>query len=130
MKLKKTGIYIPSGRKVWAHEMRVAEILASAGHCIEFLPELNSLPTADIRLDGIEYEIKSPERFNPNTLEHAIRDAMKQSPNLIVDTSRMRRVSDHKVQNFLIQQLRKEHRIRHLFMITKQGQIIDILNPA
>ena len=72
MFVKKTGIFIAPGRRPWKHELRVAEILALAGHYVEFLAEGN-LPTADIKLDGIEFEIKSPERFNANTFEHIAR---------------------------------------------------------
>ncbi len=94
---------------------------------MEFLEEGN-LPTADIKLDGIEFEIKSPERFNANTLEHTLRDAIKQSPHIIIDTSRMKKVRDRQIQSFLVSQVYKNSRIKHLFMITKTGKIIDIMS--
>ena len=113
------------GRKPWPHEMRVAEILSLAGHYVEFLEEGN-LHTADIKLDGIEYEIKSPESFNSNTLEHKLKNATKQSPNLIIDTSRIKKVRDLKVRNFLVSQMQKQKQIKKIIMITKHGQIVDI----
>ena len=125
LKNKKTGIFIFPGRKPWPPEMRVAEILSLAGHYIEFLKEGN-LHTADVRLDGAEYEIKSPESFNSNTFEHTLKNAVKQSPNIIIDTSRMKKVRDAKVRNFLINQRRKQKQIKHIIMITKHGNIIDI----
>ena len=57
---QKKGTFIVSGRRLWPHEMRAAEILTMAGHDIKFLEESN-LHTADILLDGIEFEIKSPK---------------------------------------------------------------------
>lgn len=40
MERKKAGIYIaPNRRRLWAHELRVAEVLARNGHYVEFLPE-------------------------------------------------------------------------------------------
>lgn len=122
---RKSGIFIAPGRKPWPHELRVAEILSLAGHLIEFLEE-TSLHTADIKLDGVEYEIKSPESFNPNTFEHTLKDATRQSPNLIIDTSRIKKVRDLKVRAFLISQMRMQKRIKNIIMITKRGQIIDI----
>ena len=122
----KTGIFIPAGRKPWLHEMRVAEILALAGHRVEFIEEKSGIRTADIRLDGIEFEIKSPETFNANSLQHKLRDASKQSPNIIIDTSRIRKIHDQKIMVFLIHQVRKQKQIKCLLMITKRGQIIDI----
>lgn len=125
MQKKKTGIFIAPGRKPWPHEMRVAEILSLAGHYVEFLEE-SDLRTADIKLDGIEYEIKSPESFNSNTFEHKLKDATKQSPNLVIDTSRIKKVRDLKVRSFLVNQMRKQKQIKKMIMITKHGQIIDI----
>lgn len=122
---KKRGIFIAPGRKPWPHEMRVAEILALAGHYIEFLEETN-LHTADILLDGIEYEIKSPEGFNPNTFEHTLKDALKQSPNIIIDSSRIKKVRDNKIRAFLVGQVRKHKQIKKMLFITKQGRIVDI----
>lgn len=128
MKNKQAGIYIAPGRKPWPHETRVAEVLAKAGYYVEFLAE-GRLPGADIRLDGIvEYELKSPEYFNSNTLEHTIRKAIRQSPNIIIDTSRMKKVRDYQVRHFLIGQVYKNSRIKRLLMITKRGVIIDIMD--
>ena len=113
---KKAGIFVAPGRKPWPHEMRVAEILSLAGHYVEFLEEGN-LHTADI---------KSPEAFNANTFEHTLKNAVKQSPNLIIDTFRMKKVRDLKVRNFLVNQMRKQKQIKKIIMITKRGQIVDI----
>lgn len=121
------GVYIELGRKTWVHELRVAEILAAVGYRVELLAE-GLLPTADLRLDGIEYELKSPERFNANTLQHTISDALKQSPNIIIDTSRMKKVRDYQVQRFLVSQVYKNTRIKRLLMVTKQGKIVDIMS--
>ena len=71
-------------------------------------------------------EIKSPESFNSNTFEHKLKDATKQSPNLIIDTSRIKKVRDLKVRNFLVNQMRKQKQIKRMIMVTKRGQIIDI----
>lgn len=125
MKDQKSGIYIEPKRKTWAHELRVAEILAAAGHYVELLVE-GLLPTADLRLDGIEYELKSPERFNANTLQHTISNALKQSPNIIIDTARMKKVRDYQVQRFLISQVYKNTRIKRLLMITNKAKLLTL----
>lgn len=126
MKNRRKGkIIIPSGVHPWPHELRVAELLAAAGHVVDFLAT-RTMRTADILLDGVEYEIKSPERFTSNTLEHTIKDALKQSPNLIIDMSRMKRVSSTKMLNFLLNQVRKSKQIKRMLLITKREEIIDI----
>lgn len=130
MKRQKSGIYIaPGRRRPWEHELRVAEILANSGHYVEFLPE-GLLPCADILLDGLEYEIKSPERFNANTLEHTIRKAIRQSARIIIDTSRMKRTHDDQVKRFLTSQVYRNSHIKDMLMITKRGEIVDIMALA
>lgn len=73
---KKWSIYIASERNIWLHELRSAKILALAGYCVEFLSE-TSLRSPDIRLDGVEYEIKSPEIGKISSLEQIIRTTLR-----------------------------------------------------
>lgn len=84
------------------------------------------MKTADILLDGAAYEIKSPKSVNSNTLEHILKKALKQSSNIIIDTSRMKNAHDDNTRRFLINQVRIRKQIKKLIMISKQGQIIDI----
>ena len=123
--MHKKGTFIASGRKLWPQELLVAEILTLAGHDIEFLEETN-IHRADILLDGIEYEIKSPRSSVANSLEHLLKKALKQSPNIIIDTSRMKNSRDDATRNFLVSQAKSRKQIKSLIMITKRGQIIDI----
>lgn len=131
MKPKRNQIIIPAGLHPWPHEMRVAEILALAGHQVEFLPE-NFTKTADILLDGIKFEIKSPRTDKINTLEHRIKDALRQSPNIIIDASRIdgRKFSSPKLQSFLISQVKQSKQVRKMLLITKDKKIIDIKSLA
>ncbi len=118
-------VIVPANVNPWAHEQRVAKILALAGHVVEFIPE-SATKTADILLDGVEFEIKSPKSGNANSLEHILKKAVKQSCNIIIDTSRMKNVRDDNTRRFLINQVRIRKQIKKLIMITKQGQTIDI----
>ena len=125
MNIYRGKVVVPANANPWPHELRVAKILALAGYAVEFIPEINT-KTADILLDGIEFEIKSPKSANANSLEHILKKAVKQSCNIIIDTSRMKNVRDDNTRRFLINQVRIRRQINNLIMITKQGQIIDI----
>ena len=122
---QKGEIIIPAGRKPWPHELRVANILAMAGHSIEFLSESN-ISTADILLDCIEYEIKSPFTNKPDKLERNIKRGLKQSSNIIFDSSRIKNMRDDSLRRFLIRKAKEQKQIGELILITKRGQIIDI----
>ncbi len=118
-------VIVPANANPWPHEQRVAKILALAGHAVEFIPESNT-KTADILLDGVEFEVKSPKSANANSLEHILKKAVKQSCNIIIDTSRMKNIRDDNTRRFLVNQARLRKQIKKLIMITKQGQIIDV----
>lgn len=122
---RKGRIIIPADVNPWPQELRVARILAHEGYKVEFLAE-SKLRTPDIKLNGIEFEIKSPEFFNPNTLEHKIKDALKQSRNIIIDSSRIGRIRDDKIKRFLIGQAQRQKQIKKMLFVTKRGKIIDI----
>lgn len=125
MNIYRGKVVVPANANPWPHELRVTKILALAGYAVEFIPETNT-KTADILLDGIEFEIKSPKSANANSLEHILKKAVKQSCNIIIDTSRMKNVRDDNTRRFLINQVGIRRQINNLIMITKQGQIIDI----
>lgn len=116
-------ILIPAGLAPWPHELRVARILSLAGHSVEFLPTAG-VKTADILLDGIEFEIKSPRTSSTNTLEHLLKRALKQSPNIIIDTARIKNLRDHNILHFLITQAKTRKQIKRLIMITRQEGLV------
>ena len=124
----KQGVFKPAGRRVWPHEDRTADILASHGHYVEFLPESN-LHSADILLDGILYEMKSPRSFNTNSMEQLIKDALykKQCPNIEFDSLRLKGIRDDKVVEFLISQVKMRNRIKSMLFVNKRHELIDIV---
>ncbi len=122
---KKSQIIIPAGMRPWPHELRVADILALAGHVVEFLPT-RSQKTADILLDGIEYEIKSPLTDNPKKIIRNVKRALQQSRNVIIDSSRIRGMRDDTLRKLLVSRAKDQKTLKRLLLITKWGQIIDI----
>jgi len=130
-KSKEGRVIIPAGVGPWPHELRVAEILALAGYVVEFIAK-GIGKTADILLDGVEYEIKSPLTDKANSLEHILRKALKQSPNIIIDSSRTngKKIRDTQIRKFLISKVRRHPQIKRLIFITRQGEVIDIKSLA
>lgn len=120
------NVVIPANANPWPHEVRVAKILALAGHEVIFISE-GLISSADIYLDGVAYEIKSPKTNNTNTIEHRLKEAVRrQSCNLIIDSSRLKNMNDHNFQNWLIERCRKQPQIKKMLFINKKGQIVDI----
>lgn len=124
--MKKGQIIIPAGRKPWPHELRVAEILAAAGHRVEFVLE-SSLKTPDIYLDGTQYEIKSPITNNPKKIIRNVKRALEKCPNVIIYTSRVKSLDDNSIQRCIKNKVKDFRGIRSLLLVARRGQIIDIL---
>lgn len=79
-----------NGVKPFRHEMVTYEFLAQKGHTIEVKPVADSdnVKSADAWIDGVLTEIKSPVGNGKGTVIQLLRDAKKQSSNVIVDLHR------------------------------------------
>lgn len=123
--IERPGVFVPSNCKPWPQEIRVAKILASQGHYVEFIKE-NNYKTADIILDGITFEIKSPLSDKHNSLEHILKKALRQSNNIIIDISRISKDREGSILNSLAMEKQYRKQIKKLIMITKDGRTIEI----
>ena len=81
--------------------------------------------TPDIRMDGFEWEIKSPQGNSKRTIENNFRNAVMQSKYIIFD---LRRIKLH--DNQCVPKLEKEFRVRRylkkLLIIKKDGTLLEI----
>jgi hypothetical protein len=109
------------------HELATARTLADAWHRVVFIQpnNLKGSRTPDIILDGTRYEMKSPTG-NLNAIERNLRRALKQSPNIIFDSRRMKLHDTTEIKRHLSFEMRKYPRIRHLLLIDKKGEIVDL----
>ena len=122
-KIKCGKIVVPGGVHPWQHEIRVAQLLADAGYSIEFIPEQNLLKAADFKIDGIEFELKSPEGSKLSSVERNLRRAIKQSSNIVFDTSRMVGLQDSKILSCILHHASKQSLIKRLIFLDKHGRI-------
>ena len=61
------------------------------GKDVELIPrsKTSGVHTPDIKMDGVKWEIKSPTGNSSRTIENNIRNALRQSDNIIIDLRRM-----------------------------------------
>ena len=123
---QKGRVVIPADANPWPHEVRVAKILALAGHSVEFIPEAN-LKTPDIHLDGTMYEIKSPITNNPKKIVRNVKRALEKCPNVIIDSSRVKGLRDDAIRRTLKNKVKDLAGLKNLIFINKRGQIVDII---
>ena len=128
MENKHGRIVIPASSHPWSHELATAHALANFGKTVEFLPETEGtrVTSPDILMDGLVWEMKAPESSNVKSLQKTLRRAGRQSPNVIVDSSRMKGVPDQAVERELRRLLPLVKSISRLILVTKQGEVVDI----
>ena len=124
----KGSIIIPAGLDVWDHELKTAQVFAKHGYTVEFLivNQGQRIKTADVLIDSIVYEIKSPKTDKLSAVERNLKRATKQSSNIIVDSRRMHKIHDTTIQGFLLQKLKHQRTIKKLLFVNRKHEIIDI----
>lgn len=108
------------------HELRTAKFFADRGKDVVFICP-SSIPEVyrpDIRMDGVEWEIKAPTGNGRKTIKRNIHKAAKQSKFIIFD---LRRIALSEAQ--CIAQLEREFTerayLRKLLVIKKNGELIE-----
>ena len=81
--------------------------------------------TPDLRIKGIEWELKSPQGDGVKTIENILKKAAKQSENIILDFSRIKMNGIQALSRTRYYLRNNKHRIKKLIVITKSHKIID-----
>ncbi len=107
-------------------ELMTARYFAALGKDVSFIRP-SSIPhqhSADILMDGLEWEIKCPEGKSKRTIENNIRKAMLQSHNIIFD---LRHLKSNELQCItqLEQQFNRRNQIKKLYIIKKNGELLE-----
>lgn len=122
----KQGKIIPNGVSLEKHENDTVIYFTNLGYNIELIPT-SHIPhhhTPDFKMLNEEWEAKSPKSAKKSTLEHTFQDALKQSPNIIID---LRRIKDNyygttaRIEKIF----RNSKRAQKLKIITKSGKLLE-----
>ncbi|WP_165043810.1 MULTISPECIES: hypothetical protein [unclassified Adlercreutzia] len=125
----RTGkIIIPSDTNVWPHEMETAHALARSGLTVKFIrcSKERHVTSADVIIDGDEWEMKAPESCKLKMVERNLRRALKQSPNVIFDSRRMKGIPDTAIERELRKWALELKSLRRLILVNRHGKVIAI----
>ncbi|WP_460023613.1 CdiA C-terminal domain-containing protein [Lactovum odontotermitis] len=126
-KEKRIGdLKLSAGRFPEKHELEVGMLFVQLGHDVLFLPESQTKGqrTADIEMDGLEWEIKSPTGKGKQVVEKQFRRAKGQSVNLILDSRRCP-FSDDAFLKMVQKQWETKRVVKRLTVITKENGLLD-----
>ena len=109
------------------HEYITAEALADFGYNVRFIPSDANIGMADCYINNTIFEIKAPEGKTTNCVERNLRKAIDhQSPNIVLDSFRMKNIQDRSIRNFLMERLRLQHGIQRIIFVNRKREVIDI----
>ena len=127
-KRKKAGsMIIPVGTNPEDHELDTVKLLVKLGIGVEFLvpSRLVGQKTADVRIKGEVWELKSPKGSGKYNIQHAFKGGAKQSKNLIFDLRRSP-LPQQNVMRKLQRELRHSRYVKRVMVITNEGNLVDI----
>ena len=107
-----------------AHELKAAAIIAEyfCSDIIFLRRNINSTP--DFKIKNAIWELKSPKGNSKRTIANNLRDASKQSKNVILDLSRCK-MNTNSATSRTRDYLKTDTKIKKIIIITKTGNIID-----
>lgn len=116
------------GLNVWEHELRTAQALADAGYVVEFIrrSEEKRAKSADVLIDGVAWEMKSPTADNLHALDRNLRRGLHQSGNIVLDSFRIKQVPDYAVERELRKLAAELRSLKHLKFVNRKRAVIDI----
>ncbi len=108
--------------------MDTARAVADAGYNVEFTHRTwgNRVTSPDVIINGVIWEMKSPQASDNKAIERNLRKACKRSPNIIFDSQRMKGASDAEIEKRLRSIYPHIKAIRRLWFINRDREIIDI----
>ena len=81
--------------------------------------------TPDLRIKGIEWELKSPQGDGVKTIENILKKAAKQSDSIVLDFSRIKMNGNQALSRTKYYLHNNKHGIKRLIIITKNHKVID-----
>lgn len=128
MQKQKIGkITIVGDANVWPHEMETVRSLIRDGRDVELIDSGGKGGgSADIRMDGLIWEMKAPKSDSIKAVERNVKRARIQSENVIIDSRRMKRVPDNAIQKALEKHAQEVKGVSRLLFVNRHGVVIVI----
>lgn len=128
MKNKLGKIIIAPDVNIWPHEYDTAQSLALAGMTVEFIrkSEERFATSADVLIDGVQWEMKSPKSDKLKMVQKNLRLALRQSQNVIFDSRRMKKLPDSAIEREVRKWGYELKAMKHLIYVNRQGEVVRV----
>ena len=121
-------IQFEDGAEPEPHEIQTTLFLKKQGKDVKFLAPKNRdhIKTPDSAMDGLKWEIKAPVSAGSRTIEHVLRSATKQSPNVIIDLRRCKMSDERALHQISHEAAKRKSTLKKLLVVTKSQKAIDL----
>lgn len=118
------GRLILHGVKLEPHEKATVDYFLNLGKDIEIVVPSNTpkRKSADLFMDGVEWEMKSPETPAKKAIENLFYNASSKAQNVIMDLRRL--PDDGLARETLDKRFSGSRKMRKMLIITKNGSLI------
>lgn len=125
MKMK-IGKLIQNGVHLKTHEYATVKLFLELGYDVELIPPsiIKGLRMPDIIMQGISWEMKSPEGKGKNTIKNTVQNASHQSENIIVDLQRIPLLQKQSIKE-LEHYFNLSRRLKRMKIVTKDKKVLD-----
>ncbi len=122
----KKGILKTNGVHLQDHEYATVKLLLQNGFDVELIPpsQIKHLRMPDIMMNGIPWEIKSPEGKSKYTAQNVMQGAAGQSRNVIIDLRRCKLTEENAISDFTREFNISKH-FKRMKIVTKSADILD-----
>ena len=119
--------YSALNKEPYPHEKAIAELFAAQGKDVVFLKPSNipGVYIPDIAVEGLEWEMKSPDGKSERTIRRNLHKASTQSRNIIFDLSRIG-IPEDKCIKELQTAFSESKYIRNMIIVTKTCEMIRL----
>ena len=122
----KIGKLIQNGVHLKTHEYATVKLFLELGYDVELIPPsiIKGLRMPDIIMQGISWEMKSPEGKGKNTIKNTVQNASHQSENIIVDLQRIPLLQKQSIKE-LEHYFSLSRRLKRMKIVTKDKKVLD-----
>ena len=108
------------------HEYATVKLFLELGYDVELIPPsiIKGLRMPDIIMQGISWEMKSPEGKGKNTIKNTVQNASHQSENIIVDLQRIPLLQKQSIKE-LEHYFNLSRRLKRMKIVTKDKKVLD-----
>lgn len=120
--LKQNGVHLEP------HEYKTVKLLLEYGFDIELVPpsKIKGVHIGDLVMQGVLWEMKSPEGGKRYTIKNNVQNAMHQAQNMIMDLRRCK-LDDEQAISETVHYFKMSKRLRRLKIITKSEKVLDFV---